>query len=58
MTDIIDIEACLVWIEENTTAKGLIPVVPMTSQALARAMDIPHFYAVQIVEKFQRKNRG
>ena len=25
MTDDIDIEACFAWIEENITAKGLIP---------------------------------
>ena len=52
MDETIDIEDCLAWIEENTRAKGLIAVVPMTSQALAKAKNIPHFYAVQIVEKF------
>jgi hypothetical protein len=51
----IDIQACFDWIEENTTAKGLIPVVPMTSQALAQAKSIPHFYAAQIIEKFLKE---
>lgn len=53
MSDTIDIEASFVWIEENITEKGLVPVIPMTSLALAQAKNIPHFYAVQIVKKFQ-----
>lgn len=55
MTDNIDIEDCFAWIQENIVAKGLTPVVPMTSMALARAKKILHPFAVQIVLKFQKE---